>query len=335
MMSNEEFRQSLVRLKLSPTEAAQLLSVTPRTVHRWLEEEEVSGPHEQAVRAWIRLHNQHLAWRPDSVSIIQNDQDQITRHRLHVVNLDSILACVEQRGGPRVPWDVDWSQGNATLGPVEVGFYKLQSGSFSLSTYRRKDGDADVDRDAEIIEDAMYCIAQAHKKHNPDFGPVALVVHDGPAKGRVAKQRIEDFKTLKDAIDRVCSNNESPDFYAPFIMTKTPSEVLLDTHDLKRICAQRTAVPRALSAVAAYVRENSWAFVRARRVMPGPTDVAQRREQIEGLADKLDTLASKARRSLVSYQEFDMLLGALHGVGFFPRGDLISEVARAMVQQKL
>jgi hypothetical protein len=69
--------------------------------------------------------------------------------------------------------------------------------------------------------------------------------------------------------------------------------------------------------------------------MPGPTDVAQRREQIEGLADKLDGLASKARGSLVSYQEFDMLLGALHGVGFFPRGDLISEVARTMVQQKL
>ena len=52
--------------------------------------------------------------------------------------------------------------------------YKLASGSFSLANYRRKDGQPDVERDWEAIEDAAACIAQAMKK-DPHYGPVVLV----------------------------------------------------------------------------------------------------------------------------------------------------------------
>jgi len=66
-MTKEQFEQYLLRLDLSPAEAAQLLSVSPRTVRRWLEGEEMPGPAEQAIRAWVRLHERHLPWRPDCV----------------------------------------------------------------------------------------------------------------------------------------------------------------------------------------------------------------------------------------------------------------------------
>jgi hypothetical protein len=69
---------------------------------------------------------------------------------------------------------------------MEVSYYKLESGSFSLANYRRKDADPDVQRDWEAIEDAAASIAYALRK-DPDYGPVTLVVHDGPALGRVAQ----------------------------------------------------------------------------------------------------------------------------------------------------
>jgi hypothetical protein len=333
MITTNEFRQYLSRLGLSVGEAAQLLSVTPRTVRRWLEGEEVPGPAEQAVRAWIRLHDRHLPWRPDSASIVGDDQDQIARHRSHAVDLDSVLARVEARGGARLPWMVDWDHGQAVLGPMEVSFYKLLNGGFSLGTYTRKDGDPDVERDREIIEDATYCIAQALKKKNPEFGPVTLVVHDGPAKGRVASQRLEKFPTAKDAIRRVCEAIGSPGFHDPFITTESPTELLWDAHELRRECERRAKAPPALAALADYVRTNSALFVRSGAQMLAPVETTQRRRRIEALADKLDELAATAREGLIKYPEFEVVLGALHAAGFFPDGGLVSAVAQALVRE--
>jgi hypothetical protein len=332
MMTGNEFGQYLQRLGLSLGEAAQLLSVTPRTVRRWLDGEEVSGPAEQAIRAWIRLHDRHLPWRPDSASIIENDQDQIARHRAHSINLDDLLARVEARGGARLPWTVDWDRGQATLGPMEVSFYKLLNGGFSLGTYRRKDGDPDVERDREIIEDAAFCIAQALKKKNPDFGPVTLFVHDGPALGRVAQQRIEKFPTANEAILRVCNAIGSPGFHDPFITTGSPTELLWDVQDLRRECERRTMAPPALTALAAYVQTNSAMFVRHGPRMLTPTETAQRQQRIEALAGQLKKLAAKARDGLVEYPEFETVLGALHAAGFFPEGNLVSAVAHALIR---
>lgn len=332
-MTGNEFGQFLLRLGLAPGEAAQLLSVTPRTVRRWLDGEEVSGPAEQAIRAWIRLHDRHLPWRPDSASIAENDQDQITRHRSHAINLNEILARVEARGGARLPWSVDWDRGQATLGPMEVSFYKLLNGSFSLGTYRRKDGDPDVERDREIIEDAAHCIAQALKKKNPDFGPVTLFVHDGPAKGRVASQQLQNFPTARDAIRKVCAKIGSPGFHDPFITTESPTELLWDTHELRRECERRAKAPPALAALAEYVRTNSALFVRISAQMLAPTEATQRRQRIKALADELDGLADQARDGLIQYPEFESVLAALHAAGFFPDGELVSGVARALVRE--
>jgi hypothetical protein len=150
----------LTTLRLTQAEAAQLLGVSARTVRRWVEGEEVPGPAEAALRAWRRLAANNLPWKPDSISIVEDDQDQIAHHRIHTIGLSDLLARVEARGGARVPWAVNVERGCAVLGPLEVSFYKLRSGGFSVSFYTRKDTSPDVSRDWALIEDAIYCIAK-------------------------------------------------------------------------------------------------------------------------------------------------------------------------------
>ena len=163
-MTIVELNEHLSFLKLQPPEAAQLLGVSPRTLRRYLEGEDVPGPIEAALRAWRALEERHLPWKPDSVSIASDDQDQIERHRKHAEEFAALLKRVEERGGPKNPWTVDFSKSTANFGHLEVGFYKLQNEGFSLSTYRRKDKAPDLARDMPDIEDAAYCIAAAFAK---------------------------------------------------------------------------------------------------------------------------------------------------------------------------
>jgi hypothetical protein len=328
-MTKEQFGQYLLRLDLLPAEAAQLLSVSPRTVRRWQEGEEVPGPAEQAIRAWVRLHERHLPWRPDSVSIAQDDQDQIARHRSHTIDLDAVLQRVETRGGAKAPWTVDWDYGRASLETMEISFYKLQSGSFSLGPYRRTDSSPDIVRDWEMIEDAIYCIAKALQKKSPDYGPVTLVVHDGSTKSRIAKQRFHEFPTGTDAVQRVCERLGSPGFHEPFIITKH-GELLWDARELQRECIRRSNAPPALAALAEYVRTHSALFVQDGPRSMGPTERAGREKHIKALADEVDKLATRAADGSVQYQQFEEVLGALHAAGFFPAGGLVSNVAEAL-----
>ena len=165
MLSAKELRDHLEQLGLAQAEAAQLLSVAPRTVRRWVEgSQEVPGPAEQALRAWLRLHERGMAWRPDAVAIAGDDARTIARHREHAIELDALLQRVKARGGPAAPWQVDLDRCRATLGPLHVSFYKLRNGGFSPQSYRRSDGPADMQRDWPLIEDAFACIADAFAK---------------------------------------------------------------------------------------------------------------------------------------------------------------------------
>jgi hypothetical protein len=331
-MTHPELRLTLSRLELTQAETAQLLGVAPRTVRRWLEDEDIPGPAEQALRAWIRLHERNLPWRPDTESVVKDDQDQIARHRAHAIRLDDILARVEARGGPRVPWAVDRGRQVATLGPMEVSYYKLASGSFSLANYRRKDSDPDVQRDWEAIEDAAASIAKALRKE-ADYGPVILVVHDGPALGRVAKQELTEFPSNREALRRVCASLGSPGFHDPFIMGQSRNKVDLiwDTQELRRECERRKTGPAALAAVADYTRRHSEMFVRNGPRMLAPAETAKQRQRIEALAEQVDALAEGARDGLVEYHQFESMLGRLHAEGFFPDNDLVSAVAKALL----
>jgi transcriptional regulator with XRE-family HTH domain len=218
MMNATELDENLTALKVTPAEAALLLGVSARTLRRWLEGEDVPGPAEAALRAWLTLAHRNLPWKPDSVSIFENDQDQIARHRQHTQEQATLIKRVETRGGSRNPWTVDLEKCTATFGHFEVGFYKLQSGGFSLSTYRRKDVPPDVRRDMTDIEDAAYCIAAAFAKARTSPAALKAVadytrkhssifVVDGPnLLDRAEKtRRKKKIETVADRIDELAA----------------------------------------------------------------------------------------------------------------------------------
>jgi transcriptional regulator with XRE-family HTH domain len=159
-MTNRELAGHFSALRLTIAEAAQLLGVSERSVRRWTEGESVPGPVEAALLAWRRLDELHLPWKPDSVSVFRDNQDQISRIRNHDELLALLIREVEARGGPDNPWAVDLIRQRATFGPSEVGFHKLENGGFSPTTYRRLDR-TPTDDDKIEIQDACYCIARA------------------------------------------------------------------------------------------------------------------------------------------------------------------------------
>jgi len=190
-MSGQEMQEHLQALGLTQAEAAQLLGVSPRTVTRWCTDgEQVSGPAEAALRAWRRLDARHLAWRPDSVSIVEDDAERVATHRQEAINLDDILRRVEARGGPQLRWAVSLPESEATLGRIHVSFYKLQNGGFSLSVYSRRDGvHPDVQRDWPLVEDAVFCIAQEFEKHRRRADALKAVAAEIRSKSNIFGQR--------------------------------------------------------------------------------------------------------------------------------------------------
>lgn len=173
-------------LQLNQAEAAQLLGVSARTVRRWCDGEEVPGPAEAALRAWRKLSERHLAWRPDSVSLIENHPGRIAAHLEHAVSLQSVIERVEARGGPRLFWDVNIPQSSATLGQAQVSFYKLQNGGFSVSVYTRRDGvRPDVRRDCALIEDATFCIAREFERHALRADALSAIARDVRSKSHI------------------------------------------------------------------------------------------------------------------------------------------------------
>jgi transposase-like protein len=244
MMTPVDLDIHLERLGVSQTEAAQLLGVASRTVRRWFEGEEIPGPAEQALRAWIRLQERSLIWRPDTVSLQQNDQQQIAALREHSIELSDALARVEARGGPRFPWLVDREHCRAILGPMEVRFYKLANGGFSLASYTHKNTIPDVQRDRELIEDAAFYIAKEMKKEAAI--PVTLVYMVGSnfvgPDGRFGAMRHEECSSNEDAIRRAAALIESPNVHSLAIREGTfnsSGEFLWNDVDIRRECARR------------------------------------------------------------------------------------------------
>lgn len=160
-MTYTELSEIMDELGLSQTDAARLLSVDPRTFRRWISDtQEISGPGAQALRAWRRLNALGLPWSPDSLDLAEAEPDQIAAHRSHAIGLADLLLKVQSRGGASGAWEVDLKKKKATLGPIEVSFYRLSNGGFSPQSYTRRDNTPpDIQRDWVLIEDAFACIA--------------------------------------------------------------------------------------------------------------------------------------------------------------------------------
>jgi hypothetical protein len=324
MMTKIELEQGLLRLSLSQTEGAVLLGVAPRTLRRWLEGEEIPGPAEQAIRAWIKLHDRKLPWRPDSAAIADGDQNQISGHRENATNLSDIIARVEARGGPQMPWVVDRQRSRATLGPAEVTFYTLANGAPSLANYTRKDTYPDVERDRSLIEDAAYCIAKEFMST-----PVTLVSHDRPWRTGVVNQKFEQFLSKEAAIQRACTAMGEANFHDAFVTAGNPPVPILDKHELKRECQRRKDSVAALKAIAEYAQRHSTLFVIDGPKLLSPEQTANQKQRIEAVANKISGLTIPAEKGEATYERFESLLGELHKLGFFPETSLVSAVARA------
>jgi len=174
ILSKQEFLDYLSQLQLSPVEAAQLLSVTPRTVHRWLENpHEISGSAAQALRAWISLKNYNLPWRPDCINLPWRPDcinlpwlseaevaDQIAQYRNHHVFVSEVIEKVKKRGSLLLPWQIDLDRGSVKLEKtIEVFFGKLHGKNLSLFGYRRIDNQsADIEHNQYLIEEAIFAI---------------------------------------------------------------------------------------------------------------------------------------------------------------------------------
>jgi hypothetical protein len=203
---------ALAALGLEPDEATSLLDVSDRTLRRW-REDGVPATAEAALRAWLTLHEWGIPWRPDTVSVIEDDRHQIRRAREHAVDVDAMLKRVKARGGPRDPWTVDFGKRQAFFDTYRVGFYKLANGGFSLSTYTRRGEPPDAKRDAERIEDAAFWIADAYRRNADKTKALHAIaantrknsrfyVRDG-ARMHTPDERAEHIATIKTIADKL------------------------------------------------------------------------------------------------------------------------------------
>jgi transcriptional regulator with XRE-family HTH domain len=232
MMAAIEVREALAALRLNQEEAASLLGVAPRSVRRWLQGEVIPGPAEAALRAWLKLDERGLAWRPDSVTLFEHDSEKIAVYRHEAMKLNELLERVNARGGPRLPWKINIAEGQATMEWASLSFYKLRNGGFSPATYRRSDQDAspDLERDRDLIEDGLYCIATAFEKCKRRAGAVRAVaayvrehpmvgVRGAPMLGVDEKQEcIRNIEGQADRLEMLAAQTELGDktTYAQF-----------------------------------------------------------------------------------------------------------------------
>jgi|ERR1700733_9288686 len=170
-MNSSEFSKALKTLRLPQADAAVLLRTTARSVRRWQSgEQAIPATVVPVIDAWLTLHEAKMPWSADIGSILRRDDQQLKAHQEHAVQLASIRKRVNARKGPSVRWKVDLKQHIATFGQISVSFYGLLNGSFSLAYYSRRDGEGlDIERDRQLIEDAVYCIQEAVAAADKDW----------------------------------------------------------------------------------------------------------------------------------------------------------------------
>ena len=162
-MNAQEFRDGLARLGLSQGEAARLLGVKLRTVQRWAAGRPLVGePAAQALRAWRRLAEQGIAWRPDSEPVEVEDPIAVAEHRRAALGLAVLLhPASSQRGGWRRRWRINVERHRATSPAMVVHFNRLADGSFLPASYRRLGGPGESPGDRLLLEEATAAFLEA------------------------------------------------------------------------------------------------------------------------------------------------------------------------------
>ena len=197
-MNAVELSNILDTLRINQSQAARLLDVDARTFRRWVgSPAEMTVSAAEALRAWYRLEQVGLSWRPDALPIAENTQEfrkQINLHREHAVALSAVFKRVEAQGGPLAIWEVALDKGTATLGHMQVSFYRLHNGSFSPSSFRSTFGEQLPQQ--RLLDDAYWCIANAIKPRRRQVrmepGTNMEEQFDPPKRPRVITKRVRD-----------------------------------------------------------------------------------------------------------------------------------------------
>jgi hypothetical protein len=154
-MKAQEFRDSLATLGLSQAEAARLLGVKLRTVQRWAAGRPLVGePAAQALRAWRRLAEQGIAWRPDSDPVEVEDPLAVAAHRRAALGLAVLLRPISGQRGWRRRWRINIERRRATSSAMVVHFNRLGDGSFLPASYRRLGEPGETFADRLLLEEA-------------------------------------------------------------------------------------------------------------------------------------------------------------------------------------
>jgi transcriptional regulator with XRE-family HTH domain len=155
-MNAVDFRDSLAQLGLSQAEAARLLGVELRTVQRWAAGRPVVGePAAQALRAWCRLAERGIAWRPDGDPVEAEDLIALAGRRRAALRMIQIpRQDGGKRGGGRPRWRINIDRCRATSTAMVVHFNRLADGSFLPASYRRLDGPTQMSRDRPLLAEA-------------------------------------------------------------------------------------------------------------------------------------------------------------------------------------
>lgn len=165
-MNKLELNKGLTFLGISHEELPKMLSISARTAYRWITaKEEIPSTMAATVNAWILLKRAGLPWKPSEWPKNENwIQDQVIDIQRLAKNQKNIIAKIEENGGPSCPWEVNVKECIATLGPIRLSFYLLKNGSFTPAFYSRSDKETNIERDFEMLEDAIYCINDSIEK---------------------------------------------------------------------------------------------------------------------------------------------------------------------------
>jgi transcriptional regulator with XRE-family HTH domain len=190
-VDSKEFRSALGRLGLSQLEAAKLLGVKSRTIQRWVAgSPPVGEPAAQALRAWCKLAEHGISWRPDSAPIDIEDPAAVAWRRQQAIGLEGMAKRVAARGGPKRRWRINLKRRRATAGDVSVMFNTLANGGFCPASYRRPDGLADPVGAAALIEEATLSFAAAVAAAGSNWAAVEDAIE--PVSRRPAVGPFED-----------------------------------------------------------------------------------------------------------------------------------------------
>src|SRR5262245_18073767 len=181
-MNAQEFRDSLQRLGLSQAEAALLLGVKLRTVQRWAAgRPSVGEPAAQALRAWCRLAERGIAWRPDGEPLEREDLAGLAERRRVELGLAEILLRSQvERSARRRSWHVNIDRCRATCPAMVVHFNRLADGGFIPASYRRLDGPSDFACDRPLLEGSIAVFLEAAARAQPLADKPAAAPH-GPS----------------------------------------------------------------------------------------------------------------------------------------------------------